>query len=294
MSKFTNYESTAATSYDVTRIPVGIEVYSGMIEKFSPNKLKDSKLLDLGAGTGSYPKLLLDDGLKHATLLDVSDKMLNQSKEKMAAANYTEESGRVKFQKNMLPGIPFEEGSYDVVACTMVIHHLVQATKDDSPGNVNGLKVKDWSPIVETLKNAAKVLKPKGLLLIGYSTPQQRGGNWYADLVPEAKAKTTVRCPSGKQVIDFCNQAGFEVVSEMSMMTHYTGYEVYNDEEIFLKNEGAWMMDSVLSSASEEELARAKEWVREMKAAGTLREFYEKHDDIPDYGCGRILAAVKK
>ena len=77
------------------------------------------------------------------------------------------------------------------------------------------------------------------------------------------------------------------------MMTHYCGYQVYNDEEIFLKNPQAWMMDSVLSSASEEELMEAKKLVKKLKEEGKLREFYEAHDDFPKYGCGRILAAKK-
>ena len=48
-------------------------------------------------------------------------------------------------------------------------------------------------------------------MVVAFSTPEQRGGNWYADLVPEAKAKTIARCPSKQQVRDFMIEAGFEI-----------------------------------------------------------------------------------
>jgi hypothetical protein len=52
--------------------------------------------------------------------------------------------------------------------------------------------------------------------------------------------------------------AGFEVTDEEVMNQHYCSNETYYDHEIFLKNQRAWFMDSVLSSATVEERAAAK------------------------------------
>ena len=52
--------------------------------------------------------------------------------------------------------------------------------------------------------------------------------------------------------------AGFEVTDEEVMNQHYCSNETYYDHEIFLKNQRAWFMDSVLSSATDEERAAAK------------------------------------
>ena len=85
MSSFTNYETKAAEDYDITRIPIGTEIIEGAIRKYSPSKggWEDSQLLDLGCGTGSYAKILLDRGLGHCTLADAADKMLKQSSQKI-------------------------------------------------------------------------------------------------------------------------------------------------------------------------------------------------------------------
>lgn len=284
MSSFTNYENSAATEYDITRIPIGIEVYEGIIRKYSPQRdYKKVSLLDLGAGTGSYDKLLLESGLGSITCLDISETMINSCKSKMAKAGLTD---RITYHKSMLPDIPCSDETYDIVSSNMVIHHLVQT-------NDQGV-VDDWSPIINTFKAAHRVLKPGGVLIIGYSTPDQRGGNWYAHLVPEARSRTIARCPTGQQVLNFCNQSGFKVQAEYSLMTHYTGYETYNNPHVFNTNPGAWYMDSVLSCATREETARAKENVKKMTADNTLLDFFKKHDDIPNIGCGRLLAAVKK
>lgn len=291
-STFTDYSTAAATNYDFARLPIGIETISGYIHRLSPNKnFSDNRILDLGCGTASYPALLLQEGVQHVTCADFSQSMLDQAQKKLAKMGYTRENGRVDFVKIDLPSLQnFELESYDVILCSMVIHHLVNTETD---ANNNTLKVNDWTPIIQTFQEAFRVLKPDGLIIIAYSTPEQRGGNWYADLVPKAKAKTIARCPSGRQVRGFLKQANFGVICEMSMLSHYCGYENYNNENIFLENEKAWKMDSVLSSASEEELEEAKLLVKTLYHTGQLKNFYETHDDFPKFGCGRIVAAVK-
>lgn len=78
------------------------------------------------------------------------------------------------------------------------------------------------------------------------------------------------------------------------MMTHYVSNEVYYNKTTFVSTPGAWFMDSLLSAASKEEMDAAKETVRKLHANDTLKDFIHKHDDFKTYGCGTIVAAVKK
>ena len=62
----------------------------------------------------------------------------------------------------------------------------------------------------------------------------------------------------------------------------------------YLKNEQNWMMDSVLSSADDKELNHAKEWVRQLKSTGKLREFYDNHNLVDKLGCGTVVILMKE
>ena len=64
----------------------------------------------------------------------------------------------------------FGNDEFEAAKCSMVIHHLVKT-------NENGL-VDDWSPIGEAFSEAFRVLKPGGVFVVAFSTPEQRGGNW--------------------------------------------------------------------------------------------------------------------
>ena len=78
----------AATDYDSTRVPGGVEIFEALLRKYSPDALSDTTILDLGCGTGSYPKELLSAGIKHAFLIDGSQKMLEIAQQKMNKANF--------------------------------------------------------------------------------------------------------------------------------------------------------------------------------------------------------------
>jgi len=52
-------------------------------------------------------------------------------------------------------------------------------------------------------------------------------------------------------------------------------------------------MDSVLSSATDEERAAAKAKVNQLAEKNELKKFLEEHDDFKNFGCGTIIAGVK-
>ena len=77
-------------------------------------------------------------------------------------------SQKLSITKNDFQG--FGNDEFEAAKCSMVIHHLVKT-------NENGV-VDDWSPIGEAFSEAFRVLKPGGVFVVAFSTPEQRGGNW--------------------------------------------------------------------------------------------------------------------
>lgn len=282
MSTFTNYDSVAASDYDVARLPIGADIMEKFIRKNSPADYEKTSLVDFGTGTGSYIVELLKSGMKFAMCTDFSQIMLDKCEAKLLKGGFDERFG---VKKVCLPNSGFDNDEFDAAKCSMVIHHLVKT-------NENGV-VDDWSPIGDAFSEAHRVLKPGGVFVVAFSTPEQRGGNWYAHLVPDTRARTIARCPSKEKVRELFQAAGFQVADEEVMTNHYCSNETYYDHEIFLKNQRAWFMDSVLSSATEEELAAAKAKVNELAEKNELKKFLEDHDDFKNFGCGTIIAGVK-
>ena len=87
----------------------------------------------------------------------------------------------------------------------MVIHNLV---KTDDLGQVS-----DWSPIISAFEEANRLLEANSVFVVVFSTPEQRGGNWYTHLVPQSRLRTIARCPAKSQVMRFLEQTGFDVVN---------------------------------------------------------------------------------
>jgi ubiquinone/menaquinone biosynthesis C-methylase UbiE len=137
-------------------------------------------LVDFGTGTGSYIVELLKSGLKFAMCTDFSQIMLNKCEAKLSAGGFDERfgvkkvclpnSGTIRFFNCYDNFSGFENDEFEAAKCSMVIHHLVKT-------NENGV-VDDWSPIGEAFSEAFRVLKPGGVFVVAFSTPEQRGGNW--------------------------------------------------------------------------------------------------------------------
>jgi len=118
-------------------------------------------------------------------------------------------------------------------------------------------------------------------------------GQWFAHLVPFSHARAKSTYPEKSQINSYFKKAGLKKMFEFMPSSSIIG-EKYDDEEIFLKNEQNWMMDSVLSSADDKELNHAKEWVRQLKSTGKLREFYDNHNLVDKLGCGTVVILMKE
>jgi len=284
MSTFTNYETKAASEYDIVRLPIGNEIMLENFSRFGATPLDQLRLIDFGSGSGAYDEILLQKGnLAHISLVDASKTMLDKAERKLTAVGLND---RVDIINGYFDNIPRADSSYTGGMTSMVIHHLV-STGDDG-------KVHDWSPIVGAFEEANRLLEAGSVFLVAFSTPEQRGGNWYAHLVPQSRARTIARCPAKSQVVSFLERAGFDVVALQNMTEHYCSKSVYYDDEIFFKNKAAWYMDSLLSGATADEIESAKDKLEQLRERGELKQFLAEHDNFKHFGCGTIITAVKR
>ncbi|MGZ3712594.1 MAG: class I SAM-dependent methyltransferase [Bdellovibrionota bacterium] len=98
----------------------------------------DFRVLDIGCGNGAFLSKLAP-GLKEAVGVDISEKMLEQARERNKA------NPHLSFQQIHGPQLPFPDNSFDRVISVLSFRYL------------------DWDPIV---KEILRVLKPGGEFLV--------------------------------------------------------------------------------------------------------------------------------
>ena len=103
MSTFTDYESSASTEYDLSRTPAGVEKVEALIRKHSKTEFSKINLLGLASGTGTYERVLLDNGVGKITFTDGGQSMLDQSEKKMRDLA----ESRKAFKHITLPNVPY-------------------------------------------------------------------------------------------------------------------------------------------------------------------------------------------
>ncbi len=102
------------------------------------------QILDIGTGPGDIPLLI---AARHTeaqiTAIDAAATMLSIAKKKIEAAGMTE---RIALQQADAKGLAFADSSFDAVISNTILHHIPQP--------------------LELLREARRVLKPGGLLVI--------------------------------------------------------------------------------------------------------------------------------
>lgn len=102
------------------------------------------RVLDLGCGTGTLAiKAKLAEPGTEVIGLDGDPEMLEQGRAKAAAAGV-----RVQFDEGLSTGLPYSDGSFDVVMATLFFHHLTRTDK------------------LATAREIARVLRPGGALQV--------------------------------------------------------------------------------------------------------------------------------
>lgn len=172
------YSDLEAGQLTATDAVFSLELITDCILAYSPNV---KKVLDVGCGAGNYTlKLLSKKTPLDCTLLDLSGSMLVRAKERITKVN----SGQNQFIQGDVRTARLEEGSYDAIVASAVLHHL----RDDQ----------DWETVFAKLY---RLLKPGGSLwisdFIAQETPaiqhliyNERYGKYLTDIKGETFRNT--------------------------------------------------------------------------------------------------------
>ena len=148
-------------------------------------------LLDIGCGTGRYSIQLAETYDLQVTGVDVSEKMLNQAREKHPSGVWL---------LKPIEEVGFSDESFNFILMSYVIHHL-----------------KDYP---RTLQDCHRYLRPGGALFIVTDSHEQFRSSYFNRLVPRILEIDLNRFPDIAKLCDTLTRMGFKVdVTELSKRT---------------------------------------------------------------------------
>lgn len=174
--------------------------------------IRDTKILDLGCGTGHLSEKLYHQGAI-VTGIDVSNSMLQKARESSQQQNL-----KIDYQYMDVFKLDFPMNSFDCIFSMAALEFMGETT-----------------PVFESIK---KVLKPGGSVVIGTI---QKGSAW-ADLYKsQAFSQTVFANADFKDIDDFNHLNGFKAVAsnECLFVPPGLGDDAYTaDQEMQAKQEG--------------------------------------------------------
>ncbi|SFL99602.1 tRNA (cmo5U34)-methyltransferase [Paenibacillus sp. 1_12] len=208
-----------ANDYDQQRrqlIPCFDEFY-GMALSLAESKSQAPHILDLGAGTGLFSRMVLHKYPKaHLTLIDLSDKMLEEARRRFR------EEDHVQYIIGDYSSYVFPR-SYDIIVSSLSIHHLTHPAKRKlfatvhqllNPGGifVNADQVQGNTPAIDEYHRQRWLahINDSGLSRASIDTSVER-------------RKLDLNAKLGDQ-IDWLEQAGF---SDVDCMYKYLDFAVF-------------------------------------------------------------------
>lgn len=260
MSTYETYKETSR-NYDKTRVSVGLEILLGCLAK-SGRPLAEIVLLDAGCGTGNYSRGMVER-VRRIHAVDMSQDMLAVASRKLKRFR---DQGRITFHRARIDALPFDKTTFDAVMINQVLHHVDEPGDEDYPGHRR------------ILREFHRVLRSHGLLVISTCSQEQlRHGYWYYDFIVEAAEILRRRFVPLESLRKMLSQCGFKYHGSYVPIDAILQGESYFDPRGPLKKE--WRDgDSTFALATEDELDRACEKIREMDSRGVLSSYIEAHD----------------
>ena len=204
---------------------------------------------------------------------------------------------------DLFSSVYLQDEMFDGVMFNQVLHHLQSSSPDGANHHV----------IQSTLREASRVLKTGGILMINTCLPHQLlHGYWWYRFIPAAAQKFADKYPSQQTLTRWLTEAGF---SDIHVSVPLDQFYRLADEGHFPDDKGQvgeghfpgdkgqghcllkeeWRAtDSFWALPSKEEINDMEARVRKMIKAGTLQSFIEENDkDRLRVGQYAIMSAKK-
>ena len=145
--------------------------------------------------------------------------------------------------------------------------------------------------MVETLKEAKRVLRHNGVMIIATTLPALlHEANWFAQLIPNLADRYSKRFPTMQQNIKMLEDSGFRCAIKLNLLGNEV-FRDYYDAEGPLKAE--WRNTvSMFAMTTDEEIGDMERLVREMIQNGTIQQYIEKGDRSLEMGFVTLLGCV--
>jgi len=314
MSKYTNYDKVSQT-YDSVRYASGVETMTNILAGILKKNPEEICMLEAGCGTGNYSRGFLQNGIGKLTMFDANEGMLGRAKEKVAGYN----NKVTEIRQHALPSIPYPDESFDAIAFVQVLHHLdTYHLKDDKKIITNGeldntgsnleeddenelnemfsarAYIKRYPNLIQAMREAFRVLKPNGVLLIDHSFEQNINASWIS-MAPKAHALFKKAFISGNDLIEILRTQHFEnifCVTRPGSAVSRVG--LHNNPELVLDDKWRSNLSEWSFVDRSGELSSITDKVRQMKDEGKLSQFaYEQNRGIRLCGESTTVFAQK-
>jgi len=313
MSKYTNYDKVSQT-YDSVRYASGVETMTNILSGVLKKAPEEICMLEAGCGTGNYSRGFLQNGIGKLTMFDANEGMLERAKEKVKGYD----NKVMEIRQHQLPTLPYPDESFDAIAFVQVLHHLdtyhlkddnkITNVELDNTGSVleekdeNELNemfaarayIKRYPNLIHTMREAFRVLKPNGVLLVDHSFETNINASWIS-MAPKAHALFKKAFITGSDLIEILRTQHFEnifCVTRPGSAVSRVG--LHNNPELVLDDKWRSNLSEWSFVDRSGELANITDKVRKMKEEGKLSQFaYEQNRGIRLHGESTTIFAQK-
>lgn len=268
-SEYEDYNSTAKV-YDRFRQAAGLRQILSYIESLKVDK---PRILEIGCGTGNYLHSIAKENPSYElTGLDLNAEMLDCCRTKtLGLSNVKELINGTALE------LPFGENSFDVVLAMQTVHHF---------GEDQNRRL--------FFKEACRVLRPNGILILNHMTPVQNSFYWFIFLCPYANEKSADIFRSNAFYCNMAESNGLKLTNEDLVKENILKEEFCNDPRNFLKEESRMSHSSFRNFTNEHERAYFKQLVQflvEEDKGNIFCQMFKKLGD--EYGMSTNLVFSK-